>query len=144
MIVNSWSRDWRNLQFSCWNPISYSLKCHKFCEVLNIDVQGLTELRNNHNENKYQSDLFITSANSKLGTQQERKICWPGGWSCNHAFSANAGKIQRSGFIGARIVWIRLQGSICPIFFIVVYIPHKFRKESPFAHEIIEQLNALL
>ena len=53
-------------------------------------------------------------------------------------------KIHKSVSIGTRIVWVRLQGPICPIFFIVTYIPHKYRKQSPFDHEVIEQLNTLL
>ena len=53
-------------------------------------------------------------------------------------------KIHDSGCVGTRIVWVRLHGPVCPIFYIVVYIPHKYRKESPFAHEILEQLEILL
>ena len=55
-----------------------------------------------------------------------------------------ATKIHDSGCVGTRIAWVRLKGPVCPIFYIVVYIPHKYRKESPFAHETIEQLEVLL
>ena len=152
MVKNSWSRDWRNLEFTCWNPKSYSQKCHSYCKKLSfnqggdsqggIDVQGLTELHNLHNEAKYASDLFITSANAKLDKN---------GKSVDSAAGVTIllsprmrGKIHRSGFIGSRIVWARLQGPICPIFYIVVYVPHKYRKVTPFAHEVIEQLHILL
>lgn len=44
----------------------------------------------------------------------------------------------------ARIAWVRLKGPICPIFFIVVYIPHKFRDVTPQAADTINELAALL
>ena len=72
MVKNSWSRDWQNLNFSCWNPLSYSVKCHSsFCQGQDIDVQGLTELHNNQNDEKYKSDLFITPENAELNEQGE-------------------------------------------------------------------------
>lgn len=46
--------------------------------------------------------------------------------------------------IGTRIAYVRLKGPVCPLFFVVAYIPHEFRKESPFTHETIEQLETLL
>ena len=67
MVNKNWSRDWRNLEFGCWNPFSYSVKCHSFCKSLNLDALGLTELHNVQNEDKYASALFITAPNAKIG-----------------------------------------------------------------------------
>ena len=53
-------------------------------------------------------------------------------------------KIHRSGFIDTRIAWVRIQGSIFPIFYIVVCIPRKYCQETSFAHEIITQLHTLV
>ena len=142
MVKKFWSRDWRNLEFGCWNPFSYSVKCHSFCKSLNIDVLGLTELHNLQNEDKYLSTLFITAPNAKIG--KDGKSTDPAAGVAIMLSAKMRDKIHKSGSIGSRIVWVRLQGPICPIFFIVTYIPHKYRKESPFAHEVIEQLNVLL
>ena len=142
MVKKFWSRDWSNLAFGCWNTCSYSYKCHAFCKSLNLDVLGLTELRNKQNENKYASDLFITAPNAKIG--KDGNSTDPAAGVAIMLSEKMRGKIHRTGFVGSRIVWARLHGPICPIFFIVAYIPHKYRKESPFAHETIEQLGILL
>ena len=54
--------------------------------------------------------------------------------------------VYKSGHVGSRIriVWVRLKGPICPIFFIVVYIPHKYRKTTPQADDTIAQLESLI
>ena len=32
-----------------------------------------------------------------------------------------------SGHVGARIAWVRIAGPVCNIFFVTVYMPHKYR-----------------
>ena len=119
MVKKSWSRDWKNLKFSCWNPKSYSLKCHNFCKELNYDVKGLTELHNLQNDKRFASDLFITSANAKI--DDNGKTIDPAAGVAILLSARMRGKIHRSGFIGTRIAWVRLQGPICPIFFVVLF-----------------------
>ena len=53
-------------------------------------------------------------------------------------------RIDKSGHVGPRIAWVRIKGSVCPIFFITVYVPHKYRKVSPMAADTLAQLDALL
>ena len=48
-----------------------------------------------------------------------------------------------SGHVGARIAWVRIAGPVCNIFFVAVYIPHKYR-EDPCALDTIEKLETLL
>ena len=52
--------------------------------------------------------------------------------------------IDKSGNVGSHIAWVRLRGPICPIFFIAVYIPHKYRTATPVAADTIAQLDALM
>ena len=53
-------------------------------------------------------------------------------------------RIDKSGHVGSRIAWVRIKGPVCPIFFIAVYIPHKYRTEAPMAADTLAQLDALL
>ena len=55
-----------------------------------------------------------------------------------------ADKIVDQGHVGTRIAWVKLAGPIYNIFFIVIYIPHKGRTESPRAQDTIRQLRKLL
>ena len=55
-----------------------------------------------------------------------------------------AAKTLDSGHVGTRIVWARIKGPICNIFYIVVYIPHKGRTVAPKAEDTIAQLTKLL
>ena len=48
-----------------------------------------------------------------------------------------------SGHVGSRIAWVRFAGPVCNVFFVTVYIPHKYRT-MPCAQDTIAQLDALL
>ena len=51
--------------------------------------------------------------------------------------------IDKAGHVGTRIAWVRIRGPMCPLFFIAVYIPHKYRN-SPTATHTLVQLDALI
>ena len=55
-----------------------------------------------------------------------------------------ADKVVDEGHVGTRIVWVKLAGPVCNIFFIVVYIPYKGRTQAPYASDTIAQLRKLL
>ena len=46
--------------------------------------------------------------------------------------------------MGSRIVWVRLDGPVCPLFIVCVYIPHKYRTATPQAADTIAELSDLL
>ena len=52
-------------------------------------------------------------------------------------------KVLIQGCVGSRIVWVRLAGPICNIFYMVTYIPHKGRS-NPCAEDTINQIKKLL
>lgn len=53
-------------------------------------------------------------------------------------------RVLVKGSADPRIVWVRLDGPVCPLFVICVYVPYKFKKNSPFAEEVLTQLESLL
>ena len=48
-----------------------------------------------------------------------------------------ADKVIDQGHVGTRIVWVRIAGPICNIFFITVYVPHKGRTSKPTATDTL-------
>ena len=102
---------------------------------------ALTELHNKQRKIS-EGDLWITSevaeTNAKGGSKDK---------AAGVAILLSKrmqGKIDRSGCVGSRIAWVRLKGPICPIFFVAVYIPHKYRTAKPRARDTIAQLTGLL
>ena len=53
-------------------------------------------------------------------------------------------KTMSEGHVTTRIVWTRIKGPVYNIFFIVVYIPHKGRKQKPMTQDTITQLKSLM
>ena len=52
--------------------------------------------------------------------------------------------IDKSVHVGSRIAWVRLRGPVCPIFFVTIYVPHKYRTETPITQDTLTQLDSLL
>ena len=55
-----------------------------------------------------------------------------------------ADKVLGQWHVGTRIVWVRVVGPMCNIFFIVVYVPHKGRTTFPLAQDTLGQLRKFL
>ena len=103
---------------------------------------ALTELHNKQNNTNFSSDLWEPSA--QAATDGDGKSTDPAA-DVTILFSKRIRKhIDKTGHVGARIAYARLRGPICPIFFIVVYIPHKFRTATPQASDTLTQLDALI
>ena len=138
----SWSRKWHNLRFGCWNCWSYSNERHSFCKSLGYDVLALTELHNKQNNPNFSSDLWIPSAQAEEDAQGK---CTDSAAGVAILLSKRMRRhIDKAGHVGTRIAWVRLRGPICPIFFIVVYVPHKYRTKAPQAADTLAQLDALI
>ena len=56
-------------------------------------------------------------------------------------FSKN---VCTQGAVGSRIVWVRLKGSICSLFVVCAYIPHKYKTTKPCASDVLNDLKNLL
>ena len=49
-------------------------------------------------------------------------------------------KVIGEGYMGTRIVWVRIAGPVCNIFYVVVYIPHKGRRQKAMTKDTIMHL----
>ena len=131
-----WSKEWYNdLLFATWNCFSYSNERHQYCQGLGFDILALTELHGRQLEVE-QSKRWVVSAKgcssdpaSGVGILLSARM---------------ARKMASSGSIGSRIVWVRVITPVCPIFFVCVYIPHKHRRQAPYATDVLAQLDELL
>ena len=129
------------LKFATWNCWSYSNERHESCKTLGYDILALTELHNKQN-NFPASKTWLPSANAPLNEQGE--ITDKAAGVAIMISPRLRTKVQSSGHVGSRISWARINGSVCNIFFVTVYIPHKYRKTSPQAQDVIKQIDALL
>ena len=109
--------------------------------MLNYDVLGLTELHNVQNKKIWKCKRWITSQDSIVDGQGHISDPTAGvGILLSQRF-ANMKLTQ--GFVGSRIVWVHIQGPVCPLFIVCVYVPHKYRTE-PSATDILSQLDRLI
>ena len=129
-----------NLRIVCWNCWSYSNERHAYCKSLKYDILALTELRNKQNNPNFNSKFWIPSAQAET---KQGKCTDPAAGVAILLSKRLSRHIERSGHVGTRIAWVRLCGPVCPIFFIVVYVPHKYRA-TPKASDTLYELNELL
>ena len=133
----SWSRKFKQAKIGCWNPWSYSNERHEYCKLLKYDILGLTELHNNQVKKQFQGRKWICSPQAQGSTD-------PAAGVAIMLSDRMADKVLEQGHVGPRIVWVRIAGPICNIFFITVYVPHKGRTSKPTAADTLEQLRKLL
>ena len=140
--MKTWSKQFFQSRFGFWNPLSYSNERHAYCKQLEYDVLGLTELHNNHIKKQYQGRRWVCSAPVAQG--DDGKNSDPAAGVTILLSNRMADKVLDQGHVGARIVWVKLAGPVCNIFYIVVYVPHKGRTQKPQASDTIAQLRSLL
>ena len=124
-----WSRKWQNLWFACWNCWSYSNERHAFCKGLKCDVHALTELHNKQNNANFSSDLWVPSV--QAAEDEQGKSLDPAAGVTILLSKRMRNYVDKSGHVDTRIAWVRIRGPVCPIFFITVYTPHRFRTKTP-------------
>ena len=138
----AWNKQWGNVKMACWNPWGLCNERLNYCKLMDFDVLGLTELHNVHNKKAWRKKYWITSEDAK--SDDSGKCFDPASGVAillSHRFST---RILAQGSVGSRIVWVRLDGPVCPLFIVCVYVPHKFRKTAPLATETLTQLDGLL
>ena len=102
----------------------------------------LTEIHNKQNNPNFTSDLWVPSAQASV---DEKGKCQDSAAGVAILLSKRMCRhIDKAGHVGTRIAWVRLKGPICPIFFIAVYVPHKYRTKAPRASDVLAQLDALI
>ena len=135
-----WSRAFSQALIGIWNCWLLSNERYHYCESLNYDILGLTELHNV--QTKFQGRRWICSAAAE--TSKDGKSTDPAAGVAIMLSARMADKVMSEGHVGTRIAWVRIKGPVCNIFFIVVYIPHKGRQQKPRAQDTIAQLKSLL
>ena len=121
-----WSKIHGDATFGFWNPWSYCNKRHEYVKSLHIDVLGLGELHNKYLEEGYKEKRWICSDRSKLMKEGEDPD--PVAGVTILLSSRMVDRILDSGNVGARIVYVCLEGPVCNLFVVIPYIPHKGRK----------------
>ena len=137
-----WNKECGRVKMACWNPWSLCNERLNYCKMLNYDILGLTELHNVHNKKQWCGKHWITSEDAAIDA--EGKNLDPAAGVAILLSKRFSKKILAQGSVGARIVWVRLDGPVCPLFVVCVYIPHKYRKATPQAADTIHELSDLL
>ena len=138
----SWNKCCKRLKMACWNPWGICNERVNYCKALEFDILGLTELHNVQNKSAWRGKHWITSADAEL--DDDGVNIDPASGVAILLGPSFANRILAQGFVGSRIVWVRLDGPVCPLFVVCVYIPHKYRHASPTAEDVIAQLEGLL
>ena len=140
--TRAWNKRFNQLKMACWNPWGLSNERMNYCKEMQFDILGLTELHNGQNKSIWRSKRWITCEDSEVDAQGKSSDPAAG---VGILLSKNfASKILSKGSVGSRIVWVRLDGPVCPLFVVCTYIPHKYKKTSPTAEDTITQLENLL
>ena len=130
-----WNKDCGQVKMACWNPWSLSNERLNYCRALNYDILGLTELHNAHNKNRWRGKHWITSEDAEI--DDDGKNLDPAAGAVILLSKRFSKKILAQGSVGARIVWVRLDGPVCPLFVVCAYIPQKYRTAAPQAADTI-------
>ena len=128
---------WRKLRltFAAWNSCGISAERVRYVqEDCQYDMTVLSELHGA--EHTFASTDFICGGKPEAGDPA-------GGVALSLSHRASA-LVKETGYIGSRIVWVRLGGLFMDLLVIGVYIPHKARKREPFQETTLKQLRTFL
>ena len=139
--TKTWNKHYDQIKMACWNPWGLCNERFNYCMSLNFDVLGLSELHMVQNKNLRKCSRWIASEDAKVDAQG---ACLDPASGVGILLSQRfAKKVLGQGSVGSRIVWVRIDGPVCPLFIVCVYIPHKYR-QNPCATDILGQLETLL
>ena len=131
-----------NVRMAIWNPWGMSNERLNYCKAQNYDILGLPELHNAHNKTQWRGKHWITSEDAEINAQGKNEDSASGvAILLSKRF---ADKVLAKGSVGSRIVWVRIDGPVCPLFVVCVYVPHKYRTSTPVAQDVIQQIDNLL
>ena len=138
----AWNNHYGFVKMACWNPWGLCNERLNYCKSMDLDVLGLTELHNVQNKKAWKKKYWITSADAEV--DEQGKCMDPASGVTILLSQRFSSKVLAQGSVGSRIVWVRLEGPVCPLFIVCAYIPHKYRKTTPLAADTISQLDDLL
>ena len=130
----NWSAKFFQILIGCWNCWSLSQERYNYCNSLQYDILGLTELHNTQAKKQYQGRRWVCSAHAE--TKDDGKNSDPAAGVAIMLSDRIANKVIDEGHVGTRIAWVRIQGPVCNIFYIVVYprrVPERCRLQRTFS-----------
>ena len=108
---------------------------------MGFDVLGLTELHMVQNKKLWKCSRWIASEDAEF---DEQGACLDPASGVAILLSERFAKnVLAQGSVGSRIAWVRINGPVCPLFIVCIYVPHKFRQQ-PCATDVLSQLETLL
>ena len=122
---------WQQFSVATWNTRSLTRERFEYAKSLGYDALALTELWRNQGKYQTRSKQFIVST-PKLKTSGPNK----GTKRFPDDRAAGVGillsdrmqkKVHSFGSEGERVCWVRLQGPVCNLFVVAVYLPHRGR-----------------
>ena len=119
-----------------------SNKRHEYVKTLRYDILGLGELHNQHLEERYKGRTWICSDRSPL--DEQGKDLDPAAGVSILLSPRMVDRLLDQDCVGSRIVYVRLAGPVCKLFVVIPCIPHKERKNAPYAQDTIKELKELL
>ena len=143
-----WSNKFPNLTMATWNTRSLTFERFQYCLRQNYDVLALTELWRN------QANFQTASKNFTVSEPKLVKIPGTDKYAMRFPEDKAAGvgillsdsatkKVESFGSEGERICWVRLEGPVCHLFVIAVYLPHRGRV-SPSQDDTLQDLHKVL
>ena len=141
--TKTWNKNYTGLKMACWNPWGLCNERFNFCMTMDYDVLGLTELHNVQNKKGWKGRRWITCDDSEIDAltgKTNDPASGVGLLLSRHV----ADRLLAHGSIGTRIVWGRFEGPVCPLLVVLAYVPHKYKKTSPCATDVLAQLHNLL
>lgn len=138
---------WSRFQMGTWNTRSLTRERFDYCKNLGYDVLAITELWRNQGKYQTKSKQFIVSepivVQSGYRKGQKR---FPTDRAAGVGILLSTRmqkKVHSFGSQGERICWVRLQGPVCNLFVIAVYLPHRGRV-APSQDQTLQDLQSVL
>ena len=126
----AWNKESEQIQMTLWNPWGMCNERMNYCRTINYDILGLPEMHNTHTYNKkfWHGKHWVTSEDATLDEQGKNTDSTSGvAILLSKRF---ADKKLAQGSIGSRIVWVRIDGPVCPLFVVCVNTIYTRRNNS--------------
>ena len=138
---------WKRFTVATWNTRSLTKERFEYAKSLGYDVLAITELWRNQSTYQTRRKNFIVSEPILIKKGPNKgKIRFPNDRAAGVGILLSdrmEQKVHSFGSRGERICWVRLQGPVCNLFVVAVYLPHR-AKIAPTQDQTLTQVQELL
>ena len=136
-----WSKKFANLTMATWNTRSMTSERFEYCKSLGYDILAVTELWRTQDKFTTRTNEFIVSATVR-NAQGDLVNSNDGAAGVGILLSKRAQcKVKAKGNNNSeRICWVRIEGPVCNLFVVAVYVPHSSRV-SPSQTDTMQELD---